>query len=89
MAKKVRRRKRLLLLFKTAQNSKNIRLNGHTSFEFQTRNYVTCIGHICNHPHGQENHTQNVDIIGYLVYGAKDGSLKVTSGEKLKHGKSI
>jgi len=30
--------------FKTAQNSKNLRLNGHTSFEFQTRN--------------QENHTQ-------------------------------
>jgi len=28
-----------LLLFKMAQNSKNLRLNGHTSFEFQTRNY--------------------------------------------------
>jgi len=26
-----------------------------SSFEFQTRNYVTCFGHICNHPHGQEN----------------------------------
>jgi len=25
---------------------------------FQTRNYITCFGHICNHPHGQENHTQ-------------------------------
>jgi len=24
--------------FKTAQNSKNLRLNGHISFEFQTRN---------------------------------------------------
>jgi len=23
-----------------AQNSKNLRLNGHTSFEFQTRNYI-------------------------------------------------
>jgi len=33
--------------FKTAQNSKTLRLNGYTSFEFQTRN-----------PHGQENHTQ-------------------------------
>jgi len=33
-------------------------LNGHTSFEFQTRNYVTCFGHICNHSYGQENHTQ-------------------------------
>jgi len=41
-----------------AQNSKNLRLNGHKSFEFQTRNYITCFGHICNHPHGQENHTQ-------------------------------
>jgi len=30
---------------------KNLRLNGHTSFEFQTRNYITCFGHICNHPH--------------------------------------
>jgi len=38
-----------------AQNSKYLRLNGHTSFEFQTRNYITCFGHICNHPHGQEN----------------------------------
>jgi len=44
--------------FKTAQNSKNLRLNGHKSFEFQTRNYITCFSHICNHPHGQENHTQ-------------------------------
>jgi len=34
----------------------NLRLNGHTSFEFQTRNYITCFGRICNHPHGQENH---------------------------------
>jgi len=25
---------------------KNLRLNGHTSFEFQTRNYNTCFGHI-------------------------------------------
>jgi len=24
-----------------AQNSKNLRLNGHTSFEFQNRNYIT------------------------------------------------
>jgi len=31
---------------------------GHTSFEFQTRNYITCFGHICNHTQGQENHTQ-------------------------------
>jgi len=29
-----------------------------SSFEFQTRNYVTCFSHICNHPHGQENYTQ-------------------------------
>jgi len=29
-----------------------------SSFEFQTKNYVTCFGHICNHPHGQENYTQ-------------------------------
>jgi len=28
--------------FKTAKNSKNFRLNGHTSFEFRTRNYITC-----------------------------------------------
>jgi len=28
------------LKFKKAQNSKNLRLNGHTSFEFQTRNYI-------------------------------------------------
>jgi len=35
-----------------------LRLNGHTSFEFQIRNYITCFGHICNHPHGPENHTQ-------------------------------
>jgi len=34
--------------FRTAQNSKNLRLNAHTSFEFQTRNYITCFGHICN-----------------------------------------
>jgi len=27
---------------------------GHTSLEFQTRNYITCFGHICNHPRGQE-----------------------------------
>jgi len=26
--------------FKTAQNSKNLRLNRHTRFEFQTRNYI-------------------------------------------------
>jgi len=44
--------------FKTAQNSKNLRLNDHTSFEFQTRNYITGFGHICNHAHGRENHTQ-------------------------------
>jgi len=46
------------LKFKTAQNSKNLRLNGHASFESQTRNYITCFGHNCNHPHGQENYTQ-------------------------------
>jgi len=28
------------------------------SFEFQTRNYVTCFGHICNRPHGHDNYTQ-------------------------------
>jgi len=47
--------------FKTSQNSKNVRLNGHTSFESQTTIItlrVSCFGHICNHPHGQENHTQ-------------------------------
>jgi len=44
--------------FKTAQNSKYLRLNGHRSFEFQTRNYITCFGYIRNHPRGQENHTQ-------------------------------
>jgi len=32
---------RNLLNFKKAQNSKNLSLNGHTSFEFQTRNYIT------------------------------------------------
>jgi len=26
------------------QNSKNLRLNGHTSFEFHTRYYITCFG---------------------------------------------
>jgi len=43
---------------------------GHTSFEFQTGIILrvsvtsaniltaTCFGHICKHPHGQENHTQ-------------------------------
>jgi len=36
-----------LFEFKKAQSSKNLRLNGHTSFEFQTRNYFTCFGHIC------------------------------------------
>jgi len=44
--------------FKTAQNSKNLRFNGHTSFESQNRNYITCFGHICNHPQGWENHIQ-------------------------------
>jgi len=39
-------------------SSKNLRLNGHTSFKFQTRNDITCFDHICNHLHGQENHTQ-------------------------------
>jgi len=29
-----------------------------SSFEFQARNYAMCFGHICNHPHGQENYTQ-------------------------------
>jgi len=33
----------------------NLRKTTHTSFEFQTRNYNTCFGHICNHPHGQED----------------------------------
>jgi len=42
--------------FKTAQNSIILKLNFHTSFESQTRNYITCFGHICNHFHGQENH---------------------------------
>jgi len=36
--------------FKTAQNSKNLKLFCSSSFEFQTRNYITCFGHICNHP---------------------------------------
>jgi len=39
-------------------NNKNLRLNGHTSFESQTRNYITCFGHISNHRHSQENYTQ-------------------------------
>jgi len=39
----------------TAQNSKNLRLDGQTSFESRTS--ITCFGHICNHPHGQCNHT--------------------------------
>jgi len=30
-----------------SNKSKNLRLNGHTSFEFQTRNHNTCSGHIC------------------------------------------
>jgi len=30
------------------------KFNGHRSFEFQTRNYITCFGYIYNHPHGQE-----------------------------------
>jgi len=25
---------------------------------FKKRNYITCFGHICNHPHDQENRTQ-------------------------------
>jgi len=50
--------KSILVNFKTAQNSKNLRLFCHSSFEFQTRNYVTCFGHICDNPHGQENYTQ-------------------------------
>jgi len=29
-----------------------------SSFKFQSRNYVTYSGHICNHSHGQENHTK-------------------------------
>jgi len=41
---------------------KNLRLNGHTSFEFQTKIYITCFGYICNHPHGQENHTQKSEV---------------------------
>jgi len=44
--------------FNTAQNSKILRLFYRSSFEFQTRNYVTCFGHICIHPHGQEYYTQ-------------------------------
>jgi len=57
------------------QNSKNLRLNnGHTSFESQTRNYITCFSHICNHPHGQENHTQK--YINMLLSGYNDLSLK-------------
>jgi len=44
--------------FKMAQNSKNSRLCYSSSFEFPTRNYITCFGYICNHPHGQENSTQ-------------------------------
>jgi len=36
----------------------------HSSFEFQTRNYITCFGHICNHPHGQ-------DITYVLIPGLK------------------
>jgi len=35
--------------FKTAQNSKNLRLFCCSSFKFQTRNYGT---YICNHAHG-------------------------------------
>jgi len=30
---------------KTQNSSNSLRLNGHTSFEFQTRNYNTCFGH--------------------------------------------
>jgi len=44
--------------FKTSQNSKNLRLNDHTSFESQTKNYIPCLGYICNHLHDQDNHTQ-------------------------------
>jgi len=43
----------------------------HISFEFQTRNYITCFGHICNHPHGQENHTLkyiNMVLITVMTY---------------------
>jgi len=42
--------------FENVSSLKNLRLNGHISFEFQTRIYITCFGHICNHPYGQENH---------------------------------
>jgi len=36
----------------------------------QTRNYVTCFGHICNHPHGQENYTQKyINTILITVQG--------------------
>jgi len=46
-----------------SQKSIFFRLNDHTSFESQTWNYITCFGHICNHPHGQENHTQKYIIM--------------------------
>jgi len=45
--------------FKTAQNSKNLRIDGHTSFECQTRNYITCFDHICNHPHSKRTIHKN------------------------------
>jgi len=58
--------------FKTAQNSKNLDFFC-SSFEFQTRNYVTCFGRICNHPHGQENYTQKyintvlITVLGHII----------------------
>jgi len=51
-----------LFLDKEKCSINDLRLNGHTSFEFQTRNNTTCFGHICNHSHGQENHTQKYII---------------------------
>jgi len=43
--------------------------NGHISFEFQTRNYITCFGHICNHPHGQVNQPYTKIHIDGLNHG--------------------
>jgi len=44
--------------FQNSSKQSKLKTFCHSSFEFQTKNYFPCFGHICNHPHGQENCTQ-------------------------------
>jgi len=48
----------LKLIQNGSKQKKKLKTFCSSSFEFQTRKYVTCFGYICNHPHGQENYTQ-------------------------------